>query len=188
MPRMIPQYSTKLFCEIWESANDFVYDYNQLPIGMKVMKADLSTITNLYYLLYSKYGNNPIANYDINQFKYKVFTIIFSKGPTWEKKLDVQKKLRELSEDDLLKGGKAIYNSAQNPSTEPSTGDLEELNYINQQNTTNYKKSKMEGYAQLWSLLNEDVTSKFLNEFKSCFKTFVEPEVHCIYEEEEDEI
>lgn len=187
MPNMIPQYSTKKFCQIWESVNDFVYDYNQLPDGMRVMKQDLSTVTTLFYLLYAKYANNPITNYDENQFKFKVFSIMFAKGPTWEKKIDVQKALRDLTEEDLLRGGKAIYNNAQNPSTEPSTGDLEELEYINSQNTTNYKKSKMEAYAQLWSLLNEDVTSKFINEFRVCFKTFVEPEVHYIYEEDNDD-
>ena len=188
MSRMIPQYSTKLFCQIWEEVNDFIYDYNNLiPSSMRVMKSDLSTLTTLYYLLYAKYGNNPIANYDENQFKFKMFSIIFAKGPTWEKKLDIQAALRALTESDLLTGGKAIYNSAQNPSVAPSTGTLEELEYINQQNTTNYKKSKMEAYSQLWTLLNDDVTSRFIDMFKICFKTFVEPEVHMIYEEEDED-
>ena len=143
---MIPQYDTKLFNEIWESVNDFCYDYQHVGIPTTI---SVQSAMTLYYLLYAKYGNNPLANYDENQFKYKVFSIIYSYGPTWEKKLSIQTRLRSLSEDDLLKGSKAIYNTALNPSDAPGTGTLEELDYINSQNTTNYKRSVMEAYGQL---------------------------------------
>ena len=143
---MIPQYDTKLFNEIWESVNDFCYDYQHVGIPTTI---SVQSAMTLYYLLYAKYGNNPLANYDENQFKYKVFSIIYSYGPTWEKKLSIQTRLRSLSEDDLIKGSKAIYNTALNPSDAPGTGTLEELDYINSQNTTNYKRSVMEAYGQL---------------------------------------
>jgi hypothetical protein len=78
-----------------------------------------------------------------------MFSVIFQYGPTWQKRLDIQAKIRGLTDSDILIGSKAIYNTALNPSTAPSTGSLEELTYINSQNTTNYKKSKLEAYAQL---------------------------------------
>lgn len=175
---MLPQYSTELFTDIWEAVEDFMEDYQNVGIPTSISTASAQT---LYYLLYAKYGNNPIANRDINQFKYKVFATIYEYGPTWEKRLAIQKKLRELSDDDLVKGSKAIYNSALNPSTAPSTATLEELEYINSQNTTNYKKSKMEAYAQLWDLLDTDVTTEFINRFRVCFKQFVAPERPLVY-------
>ena len=187
MSNMLPMYNTKIFTDVWEDVNDFIYDYNQLPVSMKVMKQDLSSMTTLFYLLYSRYGNNPIANFDENQFKFKVFSIVFMYGPTWEKRLDIQTSLRALTEDDLLKGGKAIYNNAVNPGEAPTTSTLDELSYINQQNTTNYKKSKMDAYAQLWELLDNDVTSDFINKFKVCFKTVVFPEHPLLYVDEEDD-
>ena len=179
-----PEYDTKLFTEIWEEVSDFLYDYSNAGIPKTISNTNATT---LYYLLYAKYGDNPIANRDINQFKYKVLAIIFEYGPTWEKRLDIQSKLRNLSEADLIKGAKAIYNSALNPSVAPSTATLEELDYINSQNTTNYKKSKMEAYAQLWELLNTDVTSAFVSKFKVCFKQFVRPEKPLIYVTEIEE-
>lgn len=182
---MLPQYSTILFTDVWESVNDFLYDYqnNGIPKTIDVAKS----AQTLYYLLYARYGNNPIANRDVNQFKAKVMSIIFSYGPTWEKRLDIQAKLRNLTDDQILVGAKAIYNSALNPSDAPGTGTLEELDYINQQNTTNYKKAPMEAYGQLWELLSIDVTTEFINKFKVCFKTFVMPERPLVYVEEEDE-
>ena len=186
MIRMFPQYDTKLFTQIWEDVTSFLEDYNDSGIPKTISTTNATT---LYYLLYAKYGNDPIANRDINQFKYKVLSIIFEYGPTWEKRLDIQQKLRNLTDDELIRGAKAIYNSALNPSTAPSTATLEELDYINAQNTTNYKKSKMEAYAQLWELLNTDVTSAFVGKFKVCFKQFVRPEKPLIYvtEVEEDD-
>lgn len=99
----------------------------------------------------------------------------------------MQQNLRNISEDDLLKGSKAIYNHAFNPSAAPTTGTLEEIDYINDQNTTNYKKSKMDAYTQLWELLKTDVTGEFLAKFQKCFKQFVKPERTWIYVTELDE-
>ena len=138
---MIPQYDTKLMTEVWEDAAGFLADYKSVGIPTTISDASATT---LYYLLYAKYGNSPIANFDITQFKYKMFSIIFQFGPTWEKKLELQEKVRGLTEAEIMTGAKAIYNSALNPSTPPTTG---ELPYINAQNTTNYKKSKLEAYS-----------------------------------------
>lgn len=184
-----PRFDTKLFTEIWEEASDFVSDYQDIGIPATISTSSAQT---LYYLLYARYGNSPIANYDEEQFKYKIFSIVFQYGPTWEKRLDIQSKLRAISDDDLLKGSKAIYNHAYNPSQAPTTSTLTEIDYINEQNTTNYKKSKMDAYQQLWDLLDTDVTGEFLGRFQKCFKQFVHPERTWIYvtdteEDEEDE-
>ena len=193
---MIPQYDTKLFCEIYDNAEDFVSEYKASGLYDAVsgqLNNSLSDkdATVLFYLLYAKYGNNPIANYDENQFKYKLFATIFQYGPAWSKKLEIQNKLRELSDDEIRLGSKAIYNHAYNPSTDPSTASLEELTAINEQNTTNYKKSKLEAYGTLWDLVVADVTEAFLKKFEKLFKQFISPERTWIYvtdlEEEEDE-
>lgn len=187
---MIPQYSTVLFTDIYDNVDDFIADYknesSDFVNGIPNLISDTSAQT-LFYLLYGRYGNNPIANRDINQFKYKLFSVIFQYGPTWEKRLEVQANLRQLTLDDIRLGSKAIYNQALNPSTEPSTASLEELTFINQQNTTNYKKSPLEGYAILLDLLNTDVTEEFIKKFNVCFKKFVSAERPLIYVTEEDE-
>ena len=160
-------YRTNTFQEIWDSADKFVAEYK--ANGIKTTISD-DSCTTLYYLLYAKYGNNPIASSDQNRFKYAVWATIFKYGPTWEKRLEIQDKLRALSEDDLIRSGKSIFNHAYNPSTEPSTGSLEELPGINEQNTNQYVKSKIDAYASLMDLLRTDVTEAFLGEFRKLFK------------------
>ena len=190
---LIPQYGTVTFVDIWDDVADFKSDLADSPFDGCIKDGsgtgDPDNVSLVFYLLYARYGNNPIANYDINQWKFKIFSTMFQYGPSWEKRLDIQDKLRGLSEADIIAGSKAIYNNALNPSTAPSTGSLEELSFINSQNTTNYKKSKMEAYAQLWNLIETDVTEEFLLKFKKCFKIFVSAEQPLLYvtDEEEDE-
>lgn len=205
MSKVLPQYSTIKFTEVWDDVSKFKTDLARSPFAGSIHygeaipkkpdeppKPDEPTnypdnVTLVYYLLYARYGNNPIANEDVTQWKYKIFSVIFQYGPTWEKKLDIQEKLRDIKDDDLLIGSKAIYNSAVNPSTAPSTNSLQELKYINGQNVTNYKKSQMDAYTQLLGLLEVDVTEDFLNKFKKCFKVFVAPERPLLYVSDEAE-
>ena len=178
------EYNTLLFTDVWEDATSFVTDYQNMGIP--------TTITNdsanlLYYLLYARYGNTPIANMDTYQFKNKIFSIVFQYGPTWEKKLDIQKSIRNLTLADLQEGATAIYNRALNPETEPTTHTTTELNYINEQNVQKHKKNASQAYAEWMALLEEDVTGYFINKFKTCFKLVVVPERTLIYETEEEE-
>jgi high-affinity K+ transport system ATPase subunit B len=101
---------------------------------------------------------------------------VWQHAPAWKKNLDIQKKLRSLSLEDgseIYKGASAIYNSALNPNTQPNTGTDTELNFINNQNVTKHKKSKLEGLAFLSDLLKNDVTEQFLRRFDDFFKTII---------------
>ena len=171
-------YRTRKFSDIWPSADAFIQDYQASAIPQKLKVADATT---LYYLLYARYGNSSIANSDENQFKYKIFSTIYIGGATWAKKQEIQDKLREMTEDEILAGTKAIYNHAFNPQTAPTTDTVDELEYINEQNTTKYKKSKLDGYALLWAILNDGVTETFLREFRYHFLVVVEPQLPLWY-------
>lgn len=166
------KYNNPIFTEVWDNAEGFLADYKNNGIPAKISDENATT---LFYFLYSRYGNSTIAFTDVEQFKYNVFSIIFMYGPTWEERLSLQEKIRNLTDDEIIQGAKAIYNSALNPGTEPSTQDLEELNFINQQNTTNYKKSKIEAIALKWNLLSTDVTQKFITKFKPLFRKILDP-------------
>lgn len=151
---MKPMYDTNLFCEIWDSSDKFLADYNntgteftnQVPPVISQQNALMT-----YLLLFSRYGNNPIANYDVTQFKNKIFTLIWQYGPAWEKRLSMQEDIRNLTLQEIMTGTKTdwssegtqsqnnsgtdttINNHAYNPSTAPTTQTTNELDYIDQQ-------------------------------------------------------
>ena len=187
-PWYAPKYGTLTFCQVWESYDDFKADYDEAIAYFAQNPSPLkaNSVKTLFFLLYAKYGNNPIANSDVNQFKYKVWATIYAYGPMWEKKVEIQDTIRALPEADLLVGSKQIYNHAFNPSTTPSTETLEELPFINDQNTALHKKSKMEAYSLLWELLHANATEEFLRQFKKLFSIAVGAQCVPFYIDDED--
>lgn len=178
------------FSEVYGSASEFLTAVKECPLmeistGVYLLKD--SSINNLFYLLYARYGNSPIANADVNQFKYKVYSIIFQYGPTWEKKLEIQQSVRGLSLNDLKKGTTSIYNKALNPASAPSDQTTEEINYVNEQNVSKVQKNDSQAYAEWMSLLEEDVTGYFIRRFETCFKKVVLPERPLLYVEDDDD-
>ena len=111
---MEPMYDTNLFCEIWDSSDKFLADYNNT--GTEFTNQVPTTISQenalmTYLLLFSRYGNNPIANYDVNQFKNKIFTIIWQYGPAWEKRLSMQEDIRNLTLQEITQGTKTDWSN-----------------------------------------------------------------------------
>ena len=186
-PDLRPEYSTKTFSQVYSSYEDFKSDYDQFItlVSGGVQPLTEANVKATFYLMFARYGNNPIVNFDVTQFKMKLMSVIATYGPVWEKKKAIQKSLRDLSEADLLQGAKQIYNHAFNPSTEPTTQELEELTHINDQNVTNNKKAKMEAYSILWANLHVDATDEYLNKFKNCFSRFVGDQCPILFEVEE---
>ena len=186
MADYLDYYSTfrqQTFVETYPTAEEFVNDYNNVGLPTTITDESASV---LYYLLYAYYGNSVIASSDLNRFRYNLFSIIWQYGPTWEKRVEIQKKLRQLTDDEIFTGSKQIANHALNPSTAPSTASLEELTYVDAQNTMSWKRSKLEGYNQLMALLDNDVSSDFLRQFRKLFLTIVEPEAPLYFVTEDE--
>lgn len=172
-------FRTRTFAEIFteqglDSVQVFDTAIKECGIPLKIKDDSLST---LFYLLYARYGNSHIASSDENTFLYKLASTIFMYGPTWEKRIEIQDKLRALQETEILKGSEAIYNTANAPGTEIAglVDNEGKLDFLSGQNTTAYRKSKMEGYATLASLLETDVTKEFIDRFANLFLKIVEP-------------
>lgn len=163
------------FTDIYPNVDTFLKQYKSIGIPTTISEESVNV---LYFLLYSRYGSEYIAASDRNRFEYNLFAIIWQYGPTWEKRVEIQKKFREMTEDELLKGSTQIYNTADNPGTAPTTSTLEELQYINHQNTTKSIRSKLDAYGMLESLLEKDVTGEFLDKFKKLFNPFAGPELN----------
>lgn len=174
-------YNTETFEDIYPAFDVFLNGIHGETdtIGAKDLPEfnvlDETKMKILYYLLLGRYGNDPIANIDRNQFSVKLFSIIFQYGPTWAERLNIQEKIRNLTDEQIKQGSKAIHNQALNPGTDPSTDSLLELEYINAQNTSNYKKSDMEAFALKWDLLQDDVSERFIKRFRYLFLQIARP-------------
>ena len=127
--------NTIIFGDAYPNVGEFLLDYNEYNQQMGLSESDYpiseTSARILYMLLYGQYANSSFANYDLNQVKSKLFGIVYMYGPTWQKRAEIQKKLRNLTDDEIFTGSKQIVNQAQNPGTVPTAQDLEGLQYIN---------------------------------------------------------
>ena len=179
------QYFTPTFSEMFPSYEDFYAEWLESPFAHQEINQIPDKYLALgYYLLLARYGNSSIASRDDVQFKLKTFSIFFTHGPAWVRRLEIQDKIHNLTEEEIISGSKVINNQALNPGTEPST---EELAAINAQNTSKRKKSLLEGYSSLLGLIKTDVCADFVNEFKRLFITVVQPNTPLWYITKEGE-
>lgn len=183
-------YSTPTFADVFPEESIFENEYKDSQLYDS--ENTITKISLLYYLLYARYGNWPIASYDVNRFKYAVYATIFQYGPAWEAKLKTQTMLRGLLEDEdaLLSGAIGIQNHSNNPSTPPSNDAFEALPTIDDQNASKWTKGKLEGYSQLMEVLKNDCTEAFIDRFKPLFSLFGVPDYPPLYAitKEEQEI
>lgn len=165
-------FSQPKFTDVYPDLETFKTDYR--ASGLNVSDFTDASIQTLYYLLYASYGNSHIASSDTTQFKYKLYSIIFSEGLQWQQKVAIQKKLATASETEVLNGGYIISNSAANDanlSNDPlDTNDI--LNHIDEQTVDKTSKDYVDAYQKLVYSLR-DVSSYFVEKFRKLFAKFV---------------
>ena len=166
------RYRTNSFNEEFPTVEDFMDFFNNNQAFVPDIAE--SSARTIYYLLSARYGECTIRMSSYNRFKYELMSIIFQYGPTWEKKTETQQSLRNLALSDLQQGTLAVTNNALNPGNKLTRAD-ELINNVNNQSRTNYTKSKVDSYAQLYSLLEDDETEKFMDKFDKLFSIFSFP-------------
>lgn len=181
-------FVNRKFSDIFPDVDVFTESYKNSGLYKDPNKLSDDGITVLYYLLYARYGNSTIASFDEGQFTYKVFSLMFMYGPAWESKLKLQEELRKLVDDPdkLTEGAFTIHNHSYNPSTDPATTSEQILNTINDQNTSRFKKGKLDAFAMAAEILKTDVTEAFIGKFKKLFIVIVEPNLPLWYETEKE--
>lgn len=171
------------FVEVFPTVDVWQNAVSNAGIPLKFQKDD--TLSTIYYLLYARYGNDIVASSDTDRFRREVASLLFQYGTTWEKQITIQEELRALTTEQLRTGATEIYNHAFNPSSMPTTQTTKELEYINDQNVSKKEKSMPEAYSLLMALLDDSITDKFLDRFKSLFLRLIAPTYPLLYDVEE---
>ena len=169
-------FYTRTFGDIFPTATDFSNFYANNAVPARLLSGtDYSSygIEAIYYLLLSEYFGAHICMSSEDWFKMKVMQIIYEYGPAWQREMALQDKLMRLTDSDLVTGAKAIHNHAAHPSTAPATATLEEVEYIDDQSTTNWKKEKLKAFMDARNVIDDSLTKEFLSRFKKLFIKFV---------------
>lgn len=181
-------YMTRTFGEIFSSDTDFASFYSTCGIPATLQSgSDYNdfNINTIYALLCAEFMNSHIKSASEDRFKLKVMQLIYQYGPTWQREMYLQKKIRSITESDMMKGSEALYNHAQNPATSPATDARTFLSYIDDQNATLYNKDKIKAFLDNLMALDDQSTKKFLDKFKKLFITIAYPGNTLYYEGDE---
>ena len=144
--------------------------------------ATKGTMTTLYYLLWARYASSHIRSAYPQQWKMKLMMTVFEYGPTWSKRLEIQEKVRNLSDEEIQKGTIMTYNNAMNPDGAPTTETWDTLQGINSQNKNLYQRGKLDSYAYIDQILKTDVTREFVEKFKKFFDIMASPGMKLDYD------
>ena len=166
--------SNYTFQELYPDADTFLADYKACEFPAIISDENVKI---LYFTLLARKGEDCIQSESVGMFKYKMFLLIWQYGPSWEAKLNIQRKMQEFTEDDILDGGTQIYNQGVNPSTpigkdgEQHQGTLSknELNYVQQQSVTLNTRNKTNAYRNYQDMLKNDVSEQFFSKFDKLF-------------------
>lgn len=180
-------YRTRSFAEIFPDFATFQAAYQQsafpdmLLTGTGYENFGLSTI---FSLLMARYFESHIATDSEDAFKLKIMGRIYQHGQAWQREMFLQQKYISMSDAEIIAGSKAVYNHAKNPSTAPSTGSLEELTYIDEQNVTTFKKYGPDAWRQISASIDPDICKRFTDKFRDLFIKVTAPDYPLYYEEE----
>lgn len=184
--------ANKAFSEVYADYSALQTDFEGRGLNSLGFPSDFPWAL-FYTLIYGRHGNATIVSPDsyLEAWEARFCSIVWQFGPYWLKQTQVQEAIRSLTEDDLIRGGLVVSTNALNPAEEPSETfeglEMPKVGTINQQATSQSRRSKMDAYAALSQLLRTDITEGFLRRFDALFRNIYANDCDCGEEEDEDE-
>lgn len=173
--------STRLkFKDVFTNQNDFINAVGYLESDGTIYEGTSKVTPVLsddqtyqcYYLLMSRYYDSTFKLTDKDSIARRFGAILASYGAVWAKHKEINQKVRNMSEDEIIEGQTSVSNNASNPSIEPSTQTLEELTYIDNQLVNKTKRSKLNAYEQFKDMIDSEKDEWLINKFKDLFIKF----------------
>lgn len=161
--------NTFLLKELFENYNDFKEKRDEYIIA----EVDSTNEQQLciYNLLILNFGNSSVAYDTPNAFYRHFFIEYWNCCDEFTKRIDMIKKLRDLTVDELVNEMETISNVANNDNS-PVENPLQEIiPYITTQSSTSSKGNRALAYHRAITLYRDNEVNNFLNKFKKFFLT-----------------
>ncbi len=154
---------TRKLCEIYPSIEEF--DIDKVELSMEEYDTK-----RLYRLLMGRYGTSRTRYSNEDQFRMELFMRIDTFYPTVLATLAEQKKLREMTDDELAQAGNNVVNTgAHNTGTTRTDADTGATQLAGQV-VSKSKYGKLKTAAGRIELLSAGVENAFLNRFSNMFR------------------
>ena len=163
--------------QVWPTLANLQSDY-------ALYTSSKETITKDCWLaIIGRYSESHIIMRNEMQFKAAFLSTFLEAYPKLTAKLSINDKLRGLTVDEALDGGKILANNAKNPDSEPADSDTEELPYINDQTVRKETLSKVRGLYDWKNTVGGQAYNEFLDRFRPLFRVILVDKEEMFYEQ-----
>lgn len=171
---LIRKSNQRTFFDIYNNEDDFLNDLKNNYSTFYVSDMGDNMIKLTFWLIGARFGDQAIIGYtDVPRWKLRLFSMVYTYGPVWAKKTELQKQIRSLTLDQLKETGKMINNTALNPNNDPTT---EELDYISSQNTSKSTMADVDALNIQYVTLNDGLDRNYIDHFAKLFSKFLLPD------------
>lgn len=159
--------NTFVLKELFKNYDDFKTKRDENIIG-EVYSTEQQQLL-VYNLLMSNFCNSSIAYDTPNAFYRHFFIEYWNCCDEFTKRIEMIKRLRDLSIDDLVNEMETITNVANNDNSPVENPLKEIIPYITTQSSSSSKGNKAMAYHRAITLYRDNEVNNFLNKFKKFF-------------------
>ena len=156
-------YITKVFKDVFPDYEIFVTWWQETQEDAFGQVCNKTT----FRLIFNEYASNHLSMQE-EDFKNRFANDLYTYAKEFEKTTEVINKMMGLSETDIAFDTTSIMNIANIPEYESST-DVEEVNFVSQQQKNITKKGKVQITREELSLKRAYTTKTFLKRFRHLF-------------------
>lgn len=173
--------------DLWQTTDMFYNDFMASPFSGDVdnnlyNRADLDKV---FWHLMSKYDESHYSYKSDDKCKLKTFHVIHQYLPTYLKRIELQERIRNMTDQDLFDSGKQVVKSANTPDVEEDMNSLSTPQYTDNIQVQNRQSAKLLAIQQQYGSILDNVWDEFIDKFAFLFKKFMFIPYDYIYINEE---
>lgn len=164
-------FLTKTFYEKYPNSTVFLDMWNVSPFKINTITNE--EITEIYNHLVTEYMMSHFKFIEQLQIDLQVAHLIHNYYPNVKKRLELQKQMLTLTDEELAQGGLLIQSDMVNPDTDEITPLGDDLPFTSKKSIQTKKHSKLDRIARQYSLIIDGIYDTFITRFKDLFITLV---------------
>lgn len=175
--------------DIWQTQEMFYNDFMSSPFASDIDNNYYTQqdLFDVFWHLMSVYDESHYNYKTEDKCKLKTFHVVHEYLPIYLKRISLQKRIRDMTDEDLFDSGKQVMKSANTPDTEIDMNTLTTAHYADNIQVQNRQTGKLIALQQQYASIIDNVWDEFIQKFAFMFKKFMFIPYDYIYINNENE-
>lgn len=162
----------KTFLNVYPTVDDFLSEYQKNHFVIEGVSNQ--ELTDVYYSLMSEYMESEFKyRYSIDMIHLALFRTLRDQYPAYKKRLEIQKKIFDLTMEDILSGGIFINSGMDNTDSNNIDPLNTELPYTRTKSLQKRQYSQIDALGRNYASIISGLTADFIESFRDLFIRFI---------------